>query len=162
MKDRKKASTEDLHLTFKYDEIKLEGDPFKSPLPLKKMQEAVHELIGPSGYWIDDDLEAEGTLYKTSSGEVIADASLKGTVRFLCVSCSSEQSQSIQFREDWVIVPHTHDSANEENIHGQGALDASPDVYIFEGQEIHLVEIYREALILALSLHPLRCASLNQ
>ena len=156
MKDKKNASAEDLYLTFKYDEIKPDGDPFQSPLPLQAMQEAVHALIGPSGYWIDEPIQTKGTLYRTSSGEVIADAHLKGRVRFQCVSCSCERTQEIEFREDWVIVPQNHESAQEENIQGQGSLEFTPDLYMFEGSEIKLVEIYREALILSLSLHP-RC-----
>ena len=161
MKDKKNASAEDLYLTFKYDEIKPDGDPFKSPLPLQTMKEAVHELIGPSGYWIDDPINVRGTLYRTSSGEVIADAHLKGKVRFHCVSCSCEHTQEIEFREDWVIVPQNHESAQEENIQGQGSLEHTPDLYMFEGPEIKLVEIYREALILSLSLHP-RCEDVGQ
>lgn len=161
MKDKKTISPEDLQLTFKYDDIKLDGNPYASALPHQKMQEAVHELIGPSGYWIDHPLETRGTLYRTSSGEVIADAHLKGEVRFRCVSCSAEHTQKIQFREDWVIVPQNHESAQEEDVQGQGALDMTPDLYTFEGSELKLVEIYREALILSLSLHP-RCEDLGQ
>ena len=161
IKKKSTLSQEELHLIFKYDEIKSDGDPFKSALPQTMMQEAVHELIGPSGYWIDEPLQAQGTLYKTSSGEVIADVSLKGKVRFQCVSCSTERQISIQLREDWVIVPKSHEAAQEENVQGQGSLDLTPDLYTFEGPEIHLYEMYREALILALSLHP-RCEDVGQ
>ena len=48
-----------------------------------------------------------------------------------------------------------------QDVQGQGSLDLTPDLYTFEGSEIHLYEMYREALILSLSLHP-RCQDLGK
>ncbi len=144
-------------LIFKYDDIKPEGDPFSVNLPDEVAREALEGYVGPSGYWVDEPIHASGTLYRTTSGEVIMDARLKGRVRFLCVSCGASRHLSIETREDFVIAPEGHDAASVEDdlaLEGEEALD--PDVYTFTPPDLNITPILRESLVLEVPLHP-RC-----
>jgi uncharacterized metal-binding protein YceD (DUF177 family) len=150
-------------LTFKYPDIKQSGEPFDAELPLEVAREALEGYVGPSGYWIDAAPQASGTLYKSPSGEVIADVRLKGEARFECVSCGAKRKLSIAIREDLVIVPEGHDAAQEsDEISGEGeSIEMDPDVYTFKGPTLDLAPILRETLVLEVPLHP-RCESVGE
>lgn len=150
-------------LTFKYPDIKQSGEPFDADLPLEVAREALEGYVDSSGYWIDHPLRASGTLYKSPSGEIIADARLKGAVRFECVSCGAARTLNIALREDLVIVPEGHDAAAQEaELTGEGEeIQLDPDVYTFKGSTLDLVPILRESLVLEVPLHP-RCESVNE
>ena len=150
-------------LTFKYPDIKQSGEPFDADLPLEVAREALEGYIGPSGYWVDAPLHASGTLYKSPTGEVIADVRLKGKVRFECVSCGAARTLNVALREDLVIVPEGHDAASEEEaLTGEGEeVQLDPDVYTFKGSTLDLVPILRESLVLEVPLHP-RCETIGE
>jgi uncharacterized metal-binding protein YceD (DUF177 family) len=149
-------------LTFKYDDIKPEGEPFSSELPQEVVREALEGYVGPSGYWVDQPIHASGTLYKTHSGEVIMDARLKGSARFLCVSCGAPRHLHIDAREDFVIVPDGHEAAKEEeDIELEGDVELDPDVYTFSPPDLDLIPILRESLVLEVPLHP-RCEEVGE
>ena len=145
-----------LELILKYDDLKLEGESINGILPQSLCQEALGEIVGSSGYWLSDGVKLKGQVYRTPSGEVIVDGNLSGSADFECVSCGNRRTLPIAVREDVIIVPKHHSAASEENIEGEGELDISPDLYIFEGQDIDLCEIFREVLILNVPTHP-RC-----
>ena len=149
-----------IDLIFKYDDLKTEGESFSTDFPLDVSQDAVRDLVGPSGYWVDESIEAFGTLYRSPNGEVILDGSLKGHARFHCVTCSAERNYPIETREDYIIVPKGHPAAEEIDESGIGELELSPDIYVFSGHEVKLTSIFRETLILNMPLHP-RCETLN-
>lgn len=150
-------------LTFKYPDIKQSGEPFDAELPLEVVREALEGYVGPSGYWVDHPFQASGTLYKSPSGEVIADVRLQGEARFECVSCSATRALKVKMREDLVIVPEGHDAAQEEHeLTGEGeAVQMDPDVYTFHGSTLDLTPILRESLVLEVPLHP-RCESVEE
>lgn len=145
-----------LELLLKYDDLKLEGEPINGSLPQDLCQEALGEIVGSSGYWVNSDIKLSGHVYRTPSGEVIVDGHLQGEADFDCVSCGQRRSLIINVREDVIIVPKNHPAALEEDIEGEGDLSLSPDLYLFEGQDIDLAEIFREVLILNVPTHP-RC-----
>jgi uncharacterized metal-binding protein YceD (DUF177 family) len=145
-----------LELLLKYDDLKLEGEPINGVLPKKFCQEALGEIVGSSGYWVNEGVTLSGHVYRTPSGEVIVDGHLKGQADYECVSCGQRRVLSIQVREDVVIIPKNHTAAQESDIEGEGELSLSPDLYLFEGQDIDLAEIFREVLILNVPTHP-RC-----
>lgn len=147
-------------LLFKYDDLKLEGEPLSGALPIELGREALGEIVGSSGYWVEEPIEVSGHIYKTPGGEVIVDGRLKGSADFDCVSCGQRRTFPIEVREDVIIVPKGHDAATEEDLEGEGDLNLSPDLYIFEGQELNLVEIFREVLILNVLTHP-RCDNVS-
>ena len=150
-----------LELILKYDDLKLEGESINGVLPQSLCQEALGEIVGSSGYWLDDGVRLTGNVYRTPSGEVIVDGRLRGSAEFDCVSCGTRRTIPIDVREDVIIVPKNHSAASEEDIEGEGELDISPDLYIFEGQDIDLCEIFREVLILNMPTHP-RCEQVNK
>jgi len=150
-----------LELILKYDDLKLEGETIDGTLPQSFCQEALGEIVGSSGYWLDQGVQLSGNVYRTPSGEVIVDGRLVGHADFECVSCGQRRRLPIQVREDVIIVPKNHSAASEEDIEGEGDLDISPDLYIFEGQDIDLSEIFREVLILNMPTHP-RCDLLSE
>ena len=43
-----------LELILKYDDLKLEGESVDGVLPQSLCQEALGEIVGSSGYWLDD------------------------------------------------------------------------------------------------------------
>lgn len=143
-------------LSLKYDDLKLEGEPIKGELPVELCQEALGELVGSSGYWVTESIEATGHVYRTPSGEVIVDVKLSGKANFDCVSCGRHRSWPIRIREDLIIVPEKHEAATEEDVEGEGEVHVSPDLYTFQGQDIDLAEVFREVLILNAMTHP-RC-----
>lgn len=145
-----------LELLLKYDDLKLEGEPISGSLPQALCQEALGEIVGSSGYWVKNEIRLSGNVYRTPSGEVIVDGHLQGEADFDCVSCGQRRSLTIDVREDVIIVPKNHPAALEEDIEGEGDLSLSPDLYLFEGQDIDLAEIFREVLILNVPTHP-RC-----
>ena len=148
-------------LLFKYDDLKLEGEPLSASLPVELSQEALGEIVGPSGYWVEAPITVTGYIYKTPSGEVIVDGRLNGSAAFDCVSCGRRRVLPIEVREDVLIVPKGHDAATEEDVEGEGDLNLSPDLYVFEGQELDLAEIFREVLILNVLTHP-RCDDVKE
>ncbi|MBM4291388.1 MAG: DUF177 domain-containing protein [Deltaproteobacteria bacterium] len=149
-------------LTFKYDDIKPEGEPFSADFPLDVAREALEGYVGESGYWVEEPIRASGTLYRTSSGEVIMDARLKGRVRFLCVSCGASRHLPIETREDFVIVPEGHAAARvEEDLTLEGDVELDPDVYTFTPPDLNVTAILRESLILEAPLHP-RCDAVGE
>lgn len=147
-------------LLFKYDDLKLEGEPIEAEMPQALCQEALGELVSSSGYWVDEGIQTRGNVYRTPNGEVIISARLSGQADFDCVSCGQRQTWSIQVREDIIAVPTSHAAAMEEDVEGEGELHISPDLYTFEGQMIDLAEIFREVLILNAPTHP-RCESMG-
>ena len=148
-------------LLFKYDDLKLEGEALSGALPVELCQEALGEIVGSSGYWVEASVEVSGHIYKTPGGEVIVDGRLSGSARFDCVSCGRHRSLPIEVREDLIIVPKGHIASKEEDIEGEGDLNLSPDLYIFEGQDLDLAEVFREVLILNVLTHP-RCEDINE
>ena len=152
-----------VELTFKYQDIKQSGEPFDASLPLTVTQEALEGYVGPSGYWVDQPFHASGTLYKSPSGEVIADVRLVGKARYECVSCGAARTLKVSIREDLVIVPEGHDAAQEgDEIAGEGAsIEMDPDVYTFQGPTLDLAPVLRESLVLEVPLHP-RCESIGE
>ena len=150
-------------LTFKYDDIKPEGEPLSAFLPDEVVREALEGYIGPSGYWVDQPIQVSGTLYKTHSGEVIMDARLKGSARFLCVSCGASRHFTIDTREDFVIVPEGHEAVQEEDddIELEGDVELDPDVYTFSPPDLDVTPILRESLVLEVPLHP-RCEEVGE
>lgn len=148
-------------LVFKYDDLKLEGEPVNASLPLELCQGALRERVGSLGYWVSEPFSISGNLYRTPSGEVIVSARVSGVAEFQCVSCGQRRAWSMEIREDLIVVPESHDAAQEEDIGGEGDLDLSPDVYTFSGQEFDLAEILREVLVLNAMDHP-RCADVRE
>ena len=67
----------------------------------------------------------------------------------------------MDYRGDLIIVPESHDAANEPELYGEGEFTSSPDVYTFEGTDIDLTEVIRELLILEAPVHP-RCEHAQQ
>ncbi len=148
-------------LLFKYDDLKLEGEPIAGALPVELAREALGQIVGTSGYWVETPVKLTGHLYKTPSGEVIVDGHLSGAADFDCVSCGRRRTLPIKVREDVVIVPKSHIAAKEEDLEGEGELSLAPDLYVFEGQELNLVDVFREVLILNVLTHP-RCDNVNK
>ena len=148
-------------LLFKYDDLELEGEPIMGELSLELCRDALAEIVGSSGYWVERPVNVSGMIYRTPSGEVIVDAHLRGQADFKCVSCAQKRTWSIQIREDLIVVPKTHSAAQEGDIEGEGELEVSPDLYIFEGHEFDLGEILREVLVLNSMGHP-RCEDVGK
>ena len=148
-------------LTFKYQDLQATGQSFDTILPLEVAQRALEKLVDQSGYWVDQPPSVSGTLYKTSTGEVICDCKLHCEARFKCVVCSTSRCLSMDYRGDLIIVPESHDAANEPELYGEGEFTSSPDVYTFEGTDIDLTEVIRELLILEAPVHP-RCEHAQQ
>jgi uncharacterized metal-binding protein YceD (DUF177 family) len=148
-------------LLFKYDDLKLEGEHIMGELPLELCRDALAEIVGSLGYWVERPVSVSGMIYRTPSGEVIVDAKLKGEADFKCVSCALRQTWTIEIREDLIVVPKTHSTAQEDNVEGEGDLEVSPDLYVFEGHEFDLSDILREVLVLNSMGHP-RCEDVGQ
>ena len=149
------------NLIFKYDDLKAEGENFEATIPSAMCQEHLGELIGQSGYWVQEDFHTHGTLYKSLTGEVIVDCHIKGQADFMCVSCGQKQTLTWEIREDLIVVPENHQDAQEEDVSGEGELDLMPDVYTFKGNQIDLAPIVCENLVLSAPLHP-RCETVKQ
>jgi len=148
-------------LSFKYDDLKLEGEPIQGELPLELCQEALATIVGSLGYWVNLPIQVSGYIYRTPSGEVIVDVTLNGQADFKCVSCAQQRTWVIGVREDLIVVPQSHSAAQENDIEGEGDLEISPDLYTFEGHEFDLTEILREVLVLNCIGHP-RCEDVHQ
>jgi uncharacterized metal-binding protein YceD (DUF177 family) len=150
-----------IELVFNYENLKSDGENFHAEIPQNLCQEYLGELIGSSGYWVDETFKTQGTLYKSLSGEVIADCKISGQARFHCVSCGQSQILSWSMREDLIIVPEKHAAAQEEDLAGEGDLDIPPDIYTFSGHDLDLTPIICEGIVLHAPLHP-RCETVSQ
>ena len=150
-----------IELVFNYENLKADGESFNAEIPQSLCQEHLGELIGSSGYWVDESFKTHGTLYKSLSGEVIADCKTNGQARFHCVSCGQKQILSWSMREDLIIVPEKHAAAQVEDIAGEGDLEITPDIYTFSGHDLDLTPIICESIVLHAPLHP-RCETVSQ
>ena len=148
-------------LIFKYEDLKLEVEPIEGEIPLELCRGALANLVGNSGYWVNQPVKVSGIMCRATTGEVIINVGLTGQADFKCVSGGRQRTWGLDINEDLVVVPKTHSAAQEEDIEGEGDLVLDPDLYVFEGHEFDLAEILREVLVLNSMGHP-RCEYVGQ
>ena len=102
-------------------------------------------------------------MVRTTSGEVVVNGALTATLGFDCVRCLASRSLEVALSGQQVLVKQSRKPAidSDEPIElDQDALD-QPDEYAFDGETVNLADVYREELVLAVSMNP-HCADAGE
>lgn len=147
-----------LGLEFRFDLLGFEPRQFAGALPIDQLKAAVGGLIGELGYHVDAPAQIQGTVVRTSGGEVVVNGALTAELGFDCVRCLTRNTLSVAFDGQHVLVKQSRattegDAAIELD---QDSLDA-PEDYTFDGETVQLGEVFREELVLAVGMNP-QCA----
>ena len=117
------------------------------------VKSCIEGLVGTLGYTPVSSAQAEGTVYRTESNEVIVSGSLKLDVAFQCVRCLKDLETQISSRNDYVFVRKASvQQLGEEMMITED--DDGSDALTFDGDEIDLEDIFRQELMLALPMNP--------
>ncbi len=141
-----------LPLKFRVEDVPPEGRAVAGELPESLLIQPLAGLVGDLGYRADGSAKVEGTMYRTSSGEVVVDVGIGLRVGFDCVRCLSPRTLALSFRQDHVFTKakakdETHRTLDDESL-------TEPDVHTIEGDELDLVPVLQEDILLELPMNP--------
>jgi uncharacterized metal-binding protein YceD (DUF177 family) len=145
-----------LGLEFRFDLLGFTPRAFEGALSIEQVQAAVGGLIGDLGYRVDTPARAEGTVVRTAGGEVVVNSRFTAELGFDCVRCLTARTVSVDLTGQHVLIKQTPSAASDgdEAIElDQDALDA-PEEYGFDGETVKLADVFREELVLAVSMNP--------
>lgn len=145
-----------LGLEFRFDLLGFTPRAFDGALAIEQVQAAVGGLIGDLGYRVDAPAQASGTVVRTSGGEVVVNSRLTAELGFDCVRCLTPRTLSVDLTGQHVLIKQspTFTPDGDAPIElDQDALEA-PDEYGFDGETVKLADVFREELVLAVSMNP--------
>ena len=141
-----------LPLKFRVEDVPPEGRAVAGELPESLLTQPLAGLVGELGYRAEGSAQVDGTVYRSSSGEVVVDVRIGLQVGFDCVRCLSPRTLSLSLRQDHVFTKakvrdETRRALDDEALTG-------PDVHTIEGDELDLVPVLREDILLELPMNP--------
>lgn len=152
-----------LDLEFRFDLLGLTPRDFAGALTIDQLEATVGGLVGALGYRVEAPAPVRGTVVRTTSGEVVVNGTLKASLGFDCVRCLTPRTIDVEVAGQQVLVKQSRKplAASDEPIElDQDALD-QPDEYAFDGETVKLADVYREELVLKVSMNP-QCVDAGQ
>jgi uncharacterized protein len=146
-----------LDFKFRVEEVPFEGRDFIGTFEQDAVQEAVKGLAGVLGYEALGPATAKGTIYRTSSADVIIKGTLEVTVQFDCARCLETRALNAQTVLDHMMVKKakpTGDASKDEALVVEDDLLDEPDIEGYQGDSIDLTSLLREDLVLAMPMNP--------
>lgn len=145
-----------LGLEFRFDLLGFTPRAFEGALAIEQVQAAVGGLIGDLGYRVDVPAQASGTVVRTAGGEVVINSQFTAELGFDCVRCLTARTLQVELSGQHVLIKQTPTLTPDGDAPielDQDALEA-PDEYGFDGETVKLADVFREELVLAVSMNP--------
>ena len=143
-----------LSLSFRFDHLPPEGRAFAGALDVALVAEAVKGLVGDLGYRATTPVTVEGMAWPARH-DVVVHGRFQAALGFDCVRCLAARELRVDQTVQHVLVHQAGVSRpGDDEIEVSEEEAEGPDVHTFDGEQVELVEIFREDLLLELPMNP--------